>query len=260
MNSIHEFPNVLRRGRIACALCGKKAKLCESHIIPEFAYKPIYGENHRFVQLSQHYQGGFLQKGIREELLCQNCEQHIQKYEDYAAKMFTGKTGIRRWDCEYRHENSRLPFIYLARMDYVKFKLFALSVLWRASVSKHPFFKEVDLGSHENRVAWMIRTENPGTRFDYPFFCSEVYLWGKGMDQVMLCPGKSPCEQERYSFFYAGWGGVSWKWTHYLGKQYPEMKGVRKFLPNENGQLTVFMEDFEETPYYSNFVEIIRKP
>ncbi len=81
---------------MACKLCKKDKKLMNSHIIPEFIYKPLYDEKHRFHVISTYKQKDRPkeQKGIRERLLCLDCEQHISRYEDYARKVLFGGVEI----------------------------------------------------------------------------------------------------------------------------------------------------------------------
>ncbi len=56
-----------------------------SHIIPEFIYSPIYDDKHRMVLLeTDERYASFQQKGIREHLLCQDCETKVSKWETYA--------------------------------------------------------------------------------------------------------------------------------------------------------------------------------
>ena len=62
-----------------CRLCLKEKPIQNSHIIPEFLYKPLYDNLHRFKSLSTlpEIKIEYKQKGIREKLLCRDCEQYI---------------------------------------------------------------------------------------------------------------------------------------------------------------------------------------
>ncbi|TAK67236.1 MAG: hypothetical protein EPO24_00715 [Bacteroidetes bacterium] len=61
-----------------------------------------------------------------------------------------------------------IRFTHVKNLDYKKFKLFLLSILWKASISKRTFFKDVKLGPHERVIAKTILTGNPGALEDYP--------------------------------------------------------------------------------------------
>jgi hypothetical protein len=69
-----------------CRLCHSEGEeLRFSHILPEFLYKPLRDEKHRYIGLKYSQETGakrvLLQKGIREYLLCGNCEQVLAKYQ-----------------------------------------------------------------------------------------------------------------------------------------------------------------------------------
>ena len=103
----------------------------------------------------------FIQKGVRERLLCLECEQFLSsRYEDYFARFW--------------YQTAPLPdpaphaAYELTGFDYAKFKLFHLSVLWRASVATGRAFHKVSLGPHEESIRQMLLAEDPGEPERYP--------------------------------------------------------------------------------------------
>ncbi len=70
-----------------CRLCKKITQLKNSHILPEFFYQTIYDNKHRtiFDSSEKYSKARYQQKGIREPLLCENCEQQFSKYERIVA-------------------------------------------------------------------------------------------------------------------------------------------------------------------------------
>jgi hypothetical protein len=142
-----------------CKLCNKDSDLRDSHIIPESLYKPLYDDKHRAIQISNPNGIGkknkreFLQKGIREKLLCDDCEQLLNdRYEKYFKKLWFDDKVLP----ETMDEDSS---IRLKHIDYHKFKLFHLSVLFRAAVSTLPQFQQVNLGPHENKLRDIIKND-----------------------------------------------------------------------------------------------------
>jgi hypothetical protein len=125
-----------------CALCLLERDLRRSHIFPEFFYKPMYNEG-RYFQISTNPSQKIIprQKGIWETLLCQKCEGRLSQLEDYARRVLYGGTEI----SITQHPGK----IIIHDLDYTRFKLFQMSLLWRAGVSKRPEFKNVSLGPHE---------------------------------------------------------------------------------------------------------------
>jgi hypothetical protein len=55
-------------------------------------------------------------------------------------------------------------FTEINGLDYAMFKLFHLSVLWRAGVSTREEFRNVKLGSHEDVIRQMLLRDDPGAR------------------------------------------------------------------------------------------------
>lgn len=147
--------------RSKCALCLQQAELRNSHIIPEFLYAALYDEKHRFHQISSDpdKRNSYQQKGLREPLLCDACEQRLSVNERYASLFLNGGIGI-----GIRQEGDRL---YLSNLDYPKLKLFQLSILWRAGVSSLPAFSQVNLGPHAEWIRTMLVNGDPGCTSDY---------------------------------------------------------------------------------------------
>lgn len=134
----NNIPNV--EDKFKCALCEKEVdSLCNSHIFPEFLYAYAYDDKHRAHGI--HGRGiKYLQNGFKEKMLCNKCEGILSKYEKYFKEDFFSK--------------NTFPDVIVGESvavsvdDPLTFKLFHLANLFRASVSKDPTFKDVDLGSH----------------------------------------------------------------------------------------------------------------
>lgn len=156
-----------------CRLCGKPAKIVKSHIIPEFYYKSLYDHKHRFftIDIDSSVNNTFLQKGLREKLLCQTCESNLSRYEEYVYDVIYNKkpNGVILKDNVFQFNN----------INYSYIRLCYLSILWRMSVSSLDFFKDVKLGPHESRIKDMIVHKNPGEPNQYGFLCIAPIINGK---------------------------------------------------------------------------------
>lgn len=111
-----------------CALCERTRILHRSHIIPEFCYVG-YDHLHRMSEVHrQRPRLRTIQKGYREPLLCQDCEQRLN--DEYEKPMKAA------W-----FDRSPLPpqvttaEVLVTGLSYSIFKMFHLSVLWRAAVA-----------------------------------------------------------------------------------------------------------------------------
>jgi len=74
-------------------------------------------------------------------------------------------------------------------IHYSTFKLFLLSIIWRAGVARHTFFERVDLGPHQDRIRVMLKDSDPG-----PFDLYPCLLWGLN-HELGVTPGLmiQPC-------------------------------------------------------------------
>lgn len=156
-----------------CALCQLGKPLHNSHIIPEFFYKLIYDNLHRFhvISTDSSKPETFGQKGVREKLLCNACEQKFGRWEKYAKEAFAEGRGIKivRHNKHFKLEN----------LDYRRFRLFLLSLLWRMGVSELDFFSLTDLGDkHLEKLRIALLNEDPLEPQQYPCLMSIVKIKG----------------------------------------------------------------------------------
>ena len=146
-----------------CKLCLQEKRLLNcSHIISDFTYQDLYDENHKINKIQDlsnpmkfiRVSSGEYDKGI----LCEECEQKIGKFENYAAVILFGgniaKKEMPRFISQVNPHG--VEYISIQNIDYRKFKLFLLSLLWRASISKRDYFKHVRLGKYEDEIRKMI--------------------------------------------------------------------------------------------------------
>jgi len=114
----------------------------------------------------------FLQKGLRDPLLCTSCEAHLNThFEQPSQKAWRALAEMER-DPSFVSEIVQAPrgseAVVLQGFDYRCFKLFLLSILWRAGVSARGEFQQVELGPHEMRLRRMLLEREPGAAADYP--------------------------------------------------------------------------------------------
>lgn len=230
---------------MTCRLCQNEEDLSDSHIIPEFFFKPLYTSKHQFFALStdEGIANKILQKGLREKLLCQKCETFLSKYELYVAEVFQGTSRLQMKQLSEKR-------IVLA-VDYVKFKLFELSVLWRASISSLDFFSAIVLGDEEEKLRKMLLAEDPGEPGMYGSFLI-VPLFGSRIPLVdmIASPDCTTLNREKvYSFVM---GGCLW---FVNGSEYGVSQPHKKFFLQRDGKLSMMFEDAEKIPMLSNFLQ-----
>ena len=123
-----------------CALCLHPfTELRRSHIIPEYHFRRMRESDRTFLKIST---GGprlekKIQKGLFERLLCKHCEEHLNdNFENEVHQLF--------------EHGSFVPTVglkeeYQVQVNYTSFRLYMLSILWRASVACRIEFEEFQL-------------------------------------------------------------------------------------------------------------------
>ena len=223
-----------------CRLCGSKEPLRDSHILPEFLYRPTYGPSHTAMLLDPHRgRRGKRQKGFSERLLCDRCEQKVNRWDAYFARVWLH-------DQDSLRPNSLPgPTVRIVGLDYDLFKLFHLSIVWRAGVSSLRAFANVSLGGQEPKLRQRLLDEDPGARSDYPFVGVALRDPADGgfQDKFVKTPDATRFEGHHvYVFLF---GGVLW---HY----YVSSHSTGRFVPSEftrAGALILTVQDSTENVY-----------
>lgn len=187
-----------------CELCHNERELRNSHIVPEFLYSELYNAKNHLMAISGHGRRGWkaLQKGIREHLFCETCEQH---FNEYCEKPFRAQ-----WVVTPPLPNPwKTTEPYWVTVEYSSFKLFHLSVLFRASVSSLPTYAEVSLGPHQERLRQMLLSRDPGEYWQYPVFGYAVvhHKTNRIIPMVSQAQRSSFNGHRCYGIMY---GGVQW--------------------------------------------------
>lgn len=141
-------------------------------------YQYLFDADHKFLLttsfdlLNEESKPGYKLTGEYEGgLLCNKCDNEtIGAFESYAAKAMFGKdipVALAPKVTNY-HNGKGQNWSKCENMSYKDYKLFLLSMLWRAHISSRPMFSEIDLGPHADIIQKMILTGDPGNEEDYP--------------------------------------------------------------------------------------------
>ncbi len=186
-----------------CRLCLRDERLRESHILPEFAYRPTYDQDHTAITFEEDSRlSGTRRRGYWEELLCGDCEQHIAKWESYfAAAWFHSPLRPRTLSGETAT---------VSGLGYSRFKLTLLSILWRASVSSLAQFRQVSLGPHQDRLRQLLVDSQPGPEDRYPIGGLALRDPDTGGFQDALVQLPASARIAGHSVYKMLFGGVFW--------------------------------------------------
>lgn len=231
-----------------CALCLEQKPLCNSHILPEFFYEPMYDDKHRLLTLSASgkKREKARQNGHKEKLLCATCESMFSEWERYISHIWHGRTPFTT--------QRDGDVLYLKDIDYKKLKLFQLSVLWRAGVCTLPFFNHVQLGPHSERLRAMLYSGNPGGQNDYPCVMVLLHLQRKEIAHMVVDPTRCKPLTHGWSYRFV-FGGFLWVFS---------MAGLpsrsRSMAISESGDLTIFVKEATDLDFITDLmVRLIKR-
>lgn len=216
------MPEMLR-----CRLCHKNRDLRNSHIVPKFPYKKILNAKRQIMGINGQGGRGWkpVQDGAKEYLFCECCEQHFNKYFEIPFRSFwvDSLPLPDPWidDCER----------WIAA-DYESFKLFHLSILYRAGVSTLPMFSHVNLGPYEEIIRLLLLNRDPGGYSQYPVAgYAIVHHTTRRLVQMVSQPQCFTVGGRRcYGIIY---GGVEW-WICVASDRNHEFE---KFALQRNGKM-----------------------
>lgn len=155
-------------------------------------YRGLFDEKHFIIKTSlgdlknaKRLPTGFYDKHI----LCAKCDNHvIGQYETYASKVLYGGNNLSKIEAPYFTEaisESGLRSVLVNNISYKKFKLFLLSILWKAHISKQDFFKIVDLDSNAESIRKMILEGNPGEENEFETFMAYIQTKNKLVKSII---------------------------------------------------------------------------
>ena len=218
---------------MTCKLCEEDKPLIKSHIFPEWLYASLYDDKQRFFVLStnKNKKRGTRPKGIYEKLLCRECEQRLGKWEGYARNVFCGNDPrVKVQDFQDR--------LVISGLQYDPFKLFQMSLIWRASITNRPELHRINLGPHAERLRKMLIEEFPGESYQYGAIIMSL---PRSQDQIMreliYPPERLPNKIDGHTAYRAILGGLFWL---FLVSSHSADLPYNDLFISENGLLPIF--------------------
>ncbi len=256
---VTQTPGAPGTARARCMLCLELRVLCDSHIVPEFMYKPLYDGRHRMRVVSAEdgrpKREKPLQLGLREKLLCSKCEQYINSsYEKPNVKVWRGfveQRPVQGISVSPLRGDDGSWGVHIQGFDYASFKLLLLSVLWRAAAAKRTYYDEVVLGPHEERLRLMLRDKAPGSQADYPCL---LYVFTEPNFGLMARPARTRLEgHASYQFLLPG----VVLWFVIADRRRP--CSLAKSAPREDGSLVAPFIQPDEVPSVKHAARCVQK-
>lgn len=224
-----------------CKLCLSEALIHDSHILPEFMYKPMYKSERKFYGVSSEPRNNrVFQKGFRERLFCTQCEQFLCRFEVAGNDFLFNGVGKRV---------RQGAFTQIGELDYVRLKLFFMSLLWRLAISQTHFLKGCNLGEfHTENLRKMILASNPGAWHRYPCLLTRYDFEGTELDD-MIMPPKRCSHQRVWGFAASGFMFI------YRVASHPPIKPGREYYLNEDGIAVIYHTDIRSIHVLSEHFE-----
>jgi hypothetical protein len=132
-----------------CMLCRQDRKLIKAHAIPEAFFREVRVGSAAPILVSAN-EGQFPRKapiGVYDEgILCEVCEPIFGPINDYGIAVI-----LKDFSSQFRQltRDGRIGGYESNTADRNQILQFLVAVLWRASVSTHDFYSNVNLGPHE---------------------------------------------------------------------------------------------------------------
>jgi hypothetical protein len=229
-----------------CALCLNEAKLCRSHIVPEFIFSKLYGPDHEYHILRENEPWRVIKRSLAEKLLCRACEDKLCAWETYASKVLYGGTPLRgRWEGSLLHMDG---------LEYKPLKLFLMSLLWRAGATTIKELRADSLGPHQETLRTLLMAEDPAEPWRYGCFFIVVVL-GNNPADLILAP--SPVRHDSYKCWRLFVGGFLFS---FVVSGHPPPKEIHPAFLQENGTLVISREEIAEVPYLVKLMASVGRP
>ena len=169
--------------------------LRNSHIISEAFYSGLYDNKHRALPVQKDSKKlDLIQKGIREKLLCSDCEVKVSRWEDTLKRDLVDFGNLESNFLAITKVSKGL--IKVEGIRYNEFKLGVLSILWRMSLSSNEYFKSYNLGPYEEKFRKFLLEEATPREDQYAICVSRYELNGNFYPELLL--GFPPWRFDRY--------------------------------------------------------------
>jgi len=226
--------DTIRTSMPICRLCLQDRPLVEGHVLSEFLYDDLYDpERHKFLELhtDERKRNVRRSKGLYECLMCDGCDNRIiSRYETYASQVLNGGVEI-----VTRDEPDRLV---VTQLDYTKFKLFQVSLLWRSVVSTRDEFQTAIVQTrHAERMRQMLLHEDPGEPHEYGCLVMIPQIQNDLRRRLIMPP--DPIKVGGHQCFRLLAGGL---WWLYMVSSHTHAFELRDYFLAKNGTLHLLRE------------------
>jgi hypothetical protein len=201
-------------------------------------FRPLYDKKHRFWGVSNipTKPNRIFQKGPREKLLCNECEQRLSRYESYASDVFFGNAATKPMP-------TRTGLLFTG-VIYKPLKLFFMSLLWRLGTTSIRELKGAELGRHQERIRSLIAADDPADFLTFPGMVTALTFERKHIPGLIVPPLHARIEGRRV------WAVVitGYLFHFVVSNRKPEERFWGGFL-QENGNFPLHISEIRNVAY-----------
>jgi hypothetical protein len=189
---------------MVCKGCGENKTLIKAHVIPKSFYMDLRASANHLNIVPSNTEERQVRSHIGDydsNILCKDCDSIMEKYDDYGKKLLLD----RKETFIEREKNDQLLGWEVYDFDYLKLKLFFLSILWRASISSRPFFRRISLAQYEGQLKDLIWNEQDDENNTFGCVVARFLPANiEGIEKSILDPDNTTIEGRNYYRFYFG--------------------------------------------------------
>ena len=126
---------------------------------------------------------------------------YLVKWEHYVALIINGGRSTSPPTFKSGIGPDGIKSIFITNIDYRRFKLCLLSILWRAHISRNPFFKKIDIGDNADRIRRMLLSNDPGEESEFKISIVAVKN-STGLIRMVLDPAVLKIGQGHAAVFF----------------------------------------------------------
>jgi hypothetical protein len=163
---------------VLCRLCETEQRPIKAHVVPEGFFRALRDDS-GVIEMRTNKPGVPPKRapiGVYDTtILCGPCDNVFSPWDKHAQDVLLRDFSKNR----VIYDGSAVIGWTIEEFDYKLLKLFFVSLLWRASVSTHEFYRRIDLKPFEQQMRDMILAGDPGApetfavtlaRFDHPAY------------------------------------------------------------------------------------------
>lgn len=234
-----------------CPLCGKVVQCLHkrSHLIPEWMYKDCYDENHKMFNLTIA-EGRFnkRQKGIYEEIICENCEKISQHYDRYGSLVLTTRAPenlehkkVVRKDSQFENINGEFTqYSIWEKINFQKFQRFIFVCVLRAHLAKKKKGEYLLADKHFAKMHEIYMNQAITDDLSYPIM---VAKYQDEDNKGYVCP---PFVNKKDGHYYIEFSGAGYcLWVYVSSHKKPIH--VNSMCLKKNGRMCLISVPLEES-------------